>query len=410
MNNLPGARPEVFITTNCKCTVNVTISTPGNYPYFVKKIMLNRHDVKKVAFHPNIQGGPGTTLNNKGIEIRSNEEITVYAVNKQEYSTDAFAVFPLDTIGDSYLVITWNNQAAFLIIGTEDNTTINIVIADGTHITYDGVTYTAGMTLYITMNKYQTFHVFGGQDYTGTRITSTKKITVISGAYCTEIGAGGCDHLSSQMTPVETFGNTFVTINMPNCNSPVNFKIVASENNTDVNITGRAQVSLSEPGDKYLFKITDQSSKVITSTKPITMAFFSEGDCGSPSGDPAMILLQPTQQFAADYTFTTIDYPTNSFEDALTIVIPESEISGLKLDAQNISANWRKIDGSYDLRIADINVTKGSHTVYHENPTVIFLAISTGLASFNSYGYTSGQRLAPINSVSNISAEFNYCL
>lgn len=123
-----------------------------------------------------------------------------------------------------------------------------------------------------------------------------------------------------------------------------------------------------------------------------------------------MILLQPTQQFAANYTFTTIDYPSNSFEDALTIVIPESEISGLKLDAQNISANWRKIDGSNDLSITNINVTKGSHTVYHLNPTVIFLAISTGLASDNSYGYSSGQRLAPINSISNVSAEFNCCL
>lgn len=74
------------------------------------------------------------------------------------------------------------------------------------------------------------------------------------------------------MTPIETFGNTIVTINMPNCNSPVN--CVASENNTDVNITGRAQVILSEPGDIYLFQITDQSSKKVTSTKPISIALF----------------------------------------------------------------------------------------------------------------------------------------
>lgn len=402
MNNLNGAVPEVFITTDCRCTVNVNISTPLYDTSFFQSFSLNRHEVYNVAFTPNIQGGPGTILNNKGIEIRSTEEIAVYAVNKAQYSTDAFAVLPLDTLGVDYYVITWSIQAEFMIIATEQNTNVWIVIAKGTYIIYNGVTYTTGMTLNISMDRYQTFHVHGGPDYTGTRISSTNPITVISGAFCAGIGLGACDHLSSQLTPVETLGNTFVTINMPNCHRPVNFKIVASDNDTDVNITGIAEVKLSEPGDKYLFQIHDQSSKYVSSTKPIAIAFFAEGGCGVSKGDPAMILLQPTQQFAADYTFTTIDYPTNSFKDALTIVIPETEIGGLKLDGLNISANWRSIDGSTDLRITDINVTKGAHTIYHVNSIVTFLAVSTGIADFNSYGYSSGQRLAPINSVRHI--------
>ncbi|CAC5395655.1 unnamed protein product [Mytilus coruscus] len=111
-----------------------------------------------------------------------------------------------------------------------------------------------------------------------------------------------------------------------------------------------------------------------------------------------MIFLQPTQQFAPDYTFTTTDYPTNPFKDALTIVVPESEKGGLRLDGNNFSATWRRIEGSDDLRITDINISKGAHTIYHVNPIVTFLAVSTGLASANSYAYSSGQRLAPINS------------
>ncbi|CAC5395658.1 unnamed protein product [Mytilus coruscus] len=398
MDNLAGAVPEVFITTDCRCTVNVNISTPLYNTSFFESFSLNKHEVYNFAFNPSIQGGPGILLNNKGIEIKSDKEIAVYAVNKAIYSTDAFVVLPLDTLGVNYYVITWSNQAEFMIIATEQNTKVWIVIAKGTNIRYNGVTYTSGMTLNISMNRYQTFHVHGGPDYTGTRISSNNPITVISGAYCTRIGSGACDHLSSQLTPVETLGNTFVTISMPNCYRPVNFKIVTSENDTGVNITGIAHVNLSEPGDKYLFQITDQSSKLVSSTKPIAIAFFAEGGCGLSKGDPAMILLQPTQQFAADYTFTTIDYPTNSFNDALTIVIPEKEIGGLKLDGLNISANWRSIDGSNDLQITDINVTKGAHTIYHVNSIVTFLAVSTGIADYNSYGYSSGQRLAPINS------------
>ncbi|CAC5388027.1 unnamed protein product [Mytilus coruscus] len=254
-----------------------------------------------------IIGGPGTILSNIGIEIRSDEEIYVYAVNKLSHSTDAFVVFPVDTLGDNYYVITWSEEAEFMIFATEQNTSVNIVIAKGTYITYNSVTYTYGMTLNITMNRYQTFHVYGGPDYSGTRIISNEPITLITGALCTSIGQGSCDHVSSPMTPIETFGNTFVTINMPNCNRPVNFKIVTSDFDTDVNITGIASVSLDKPV-------------------------------------------------------------------------------------------WKSIDGSDDLQVTDINVTNGAHTVYHVNPTVTFLAVSTGLAHTESYAYSSGQRLARINS------------
>ncbi|XP_076080110.1 IgGFc-binding protein-like [Mytilus galloprovincialis] len=398
MYNPGGPVQEVFITTDCSCTVIVNVSTPLFDPNFFQTLRLSKHHVSKVTFSSSIQDGPGTILSNKGIDIKSDEEITVYGVNRAQATADAYTVFPLDTLGNDYYVITWANTAEFMIIATAENTVVKIAIANGTNVVYNSITYTAGMILNITLNMYQTFHVYGGPDYTGTRILSNKPITVISGASCTTIGVGGCDHLSSQMTPVETFGSTFVTFKMANCNTPVHFKIVASENKTDINITGEATVTLSKPGDRYIFQITDSSSKIVTSNKPIAIAFFSEGGCGQPTGDPAMLLLQPTQQFAADYTFTTIDNPINQFKDALTIVVPESKREGLILDGSNFTATWRKIDGSDDLRITDINITKGAHSIYHVNPIVTFLAVSTGLASSNGYAYSSGQRLAPINS------------
>ncbi|CAC5379477.1 unnamed protein product [Mytilus coruscus] len=94
-----------------------------------------------------------------------------------------------------------------MIIATEENTTVNIIVADETYIRYNTAHHTAGKMLNINMNKFQTFHVYGGPDYTGTRITSNEPISVKSGASCTSIGLGACDHLSSQMTPVETFDN-----------------------------------------------------------------------------------------------------------------------------------------------------------------------------------------------------------
>ncbi|CAC5395656.1 unnamed protein product [Mytilus coruscus] len=219
---------EVFVTTDSSCTVNVNVSAPLFDPNFFLTLSLSKHQVSTVTFNANIQDGPGTKLSNKGIEITSDEEITVYAVNKAQATADAYTVFPLDTLGDTYYVITWENKAQFMVIATEEISIVQIVIANGTNIVYNSVIYTARMLLNITLNRYQTFHVYGGPDYTGTTITSNKPIAVISGASCTNIGVGGCDHLSSQVTPVETFGSTFVTFKMANCNKPVHFKVVAS--------------------------------------------------------------------------------------------------------------------------------------------------------------------------------------
>lgn len=285
-----------------------------------------------------------------------------------------------------------------------DNTVIYLTTGKGaTSIVYKGVTYTTGMTLKIIMNRYESFHVFGGttSDFSGTYVKSSKVITVMSGSQCSNIGGGACDHLCSQLTSVDTFGKQFVSMNMPNCNVPVDFKIVTSSSNTNVNINRKAAVHLATAGDVHTFQITDQTSRTIVADKPIALAFFAEGGCGSNKGDPAMILMPPIEQFAADYTFSTIKTPGNPFQNALTVVIPSREINGLSLDGQPMTSyHWRQVHGSSDLKITNVNIVDGPHTIFHNNPTVTFIAVSTGTAEFNSYGYIAGQRLAPINSVS----------
>lgn len=403
MDNFYRGQLDVFITTDCLCTVNVNVSTPLFDPSFTTFRTVNGKQVIKVSFNHAIRG-IGTELSNKGIEIKSSKEITVYAVNKERVTTDAYVVFPVDTLGYMYYVITWTMRSTFMIVATDDNTNVEITVGKtGSSIIFNSATYTAGMTFSITMNKYQTFHAFGNlnSDYSGTRIKSSKVVTVISGSKCSKVGGGACDHLSSQMTPIDTFGKKYVTLNMPNCNVPVDFKIIASEKNTIVNIFGGVPVHMSTPGDLHSFQITDQSSRTIKADKPIAVAFFAEGGCAANMGDPAMVLLPPIEQFAADYTFSTIETSGNPFQNALTVIITSAEINGLLLDGNHITSHiWRQVQGRSDLRIADINITDGSHTIYHTNPTVTFLAVSTGIAKTNSYGYIAGQRLAPINSVS----------
>lgn len=403
MDNMPGAVLEVFITTDHNYEVTVNITTPLLNPSYLKTLTVKNKHVSKLSFNFFIQG-VGTELSNKGIHVQSDYEIAIYAVNKASGSTDAFIVFPVDVLGNQYYLITWDQNAQFMIIATDDNTVVTITPGrGGASIIFNSQVYKPGISLIITLNKYQTFHAFGGEmsDYSGTHIKSSKPIAVLSGNKCSQVGPGFCDHLASQMTPVDTFGNMFVTINMPSCNRPVNFKLVASENNTQVNISGRSPINLANSGDVYAFSTSSLAQTVVSTDNPTVLAFFAEGGCDLRIGDPAMILLPPIQQFASDYTFATVDFLSKPFNSSLTIVISDQEISGLFLDGHNVSsADWRPVIGSKTLRITNIMIKDGSHTIYHINPTVIFLAVSTGVAEVNSYGYVAGQRLSSINSVS----------
>lgn len=402
MDNYNPGTLQVFITTDNFHAIRVTITTPLFDSTYLRQLSVNKNVISTEIFNWNLRG-IGTELGNKGIDIKADNEITVYAVNKEKETTDAFVVFPCDAIGDEYYILTWNVRSAFMIIATMDNTVVHVTTGKGaTPIIYKGVTYSPGMTLTLIINTYESFHVQGLEtsDFSGTYVKSNKVITVMSGSQCSNIGGGACDHLCSQMTSVGTFGKQFVTMNMPNCNVPVDFKIVASSSNTYININGRGAVHLATAGDVHAFQVTDQTSRTIMADKPIALAFFAEGGCGSDQGDPAMILLPPIEQFAADYTFSTIKTPGNPFQNALTVVIPSTEVNGLSLDGHLMTSyHWQQVQGSSTLQITNVNIVDGPHTIFHSNPTVTFLAVSTGTAKYNSYGYIAGQRLAPINSV-----------
>jgi hypothetical protein len=51
--------------------------------------------------------GVDVELGNKGVLISATQEITVFGVNKEQYSTDGFVAFPTDTLGTEYVLITW---------------------------------------------------------------------------------------------------------------------------------------------------------------------------------------------------------------------------------------------------------------------------------------------------------------
>ena len=76
--------------------------------------------------------------------MKASGEISVYCVNKEQKSTDAYISLPVDVLGREYYAITYITDAELLVVGTEDNTTVNITWPTGagpTKVQFKGVTY-----------------------------------------------------------------------------------------------------------------------------------------------------------------------------------------------------------------------------------------------------------------------------
>ncbi len=69
----------------------------------------------------------------------------------------------------------------------------------------------------ITLNSMETYLIASDtNDLTGTRITSSKPLSVFSGSDCAQVprGRGSCDHLVEQVPPTVTWGSKFLVASL----------------------------------------------------------------------------------------------------------------------------------------------------------------------------------------------------
>ena len=155
-----------------------------------------------------------------GIQVTALAPVSVYIHQYHESRSEATIVLPITSIGREYYVMSYEGveqrgssyESEFLIVGTEDETTVEIQVSDQTKGGKG-----AGGTFTILLDQGDTYQVqarnFNG-DLTGSRITSDKKVAVFAGNKWTEvpIGCGLRDNLLEQMYAVDTWGKKFVTV------------------------------------------------------------------------------------------------------------------------------------------------------------------------------------------------------
>ena len=291
------------------------------------------------------------------------------------------------------------------------------------------------------LNKGQVYYIWTGNksgddaDLSGTwlKARDQKKIAVFQGAPHTNLPdkIRDRDHLFSQAMPVSYWGNTFVITSSLTRGRDI-IRVMAREDETQVFINGELKHTFdfaSNPKRTFEFEIGENdvycsdknhkgnlpypmvadSSCFITTSCPAATHLFMvsntydnkiNGVESTGKGDPAMVWVNPIEQRINDITFATYGSSNTHY---VNVVTDSSGVASMKLDGNDISADFHPVSGSNDKwYFARKAITYDTHRLTGDTG---FIAHVYGYGDKESYGYSAGGATKPLTQYITINGE-----
>ncbi len=327
--------------------------------------------------------GPGSALTSHAYRIRSTLPIVAYQFNPLEnvgvFSNDASILFPRQSLGTRYLILSWPQTIA----RTDDpNTNMGanlrpfvtvVALSPGTDVWVTpsvdvdaglGVPdIPAGQRTHFDMGPFDVLNLEANgfmADFTGTVVESDKPVAVFTGTEASDVPLWTtlydrkccADHLEHQMIPVSAVGRRYVVARTPPRTPAIRaaggdctvqdetdlFRIMALYDGTVVYTT------LPDPHDAIRLDsgqwvdIEPECDFELEANQPVLVGQFmrSQGTINVPlnlpGGDPSFIMVPPEEQWRSEYVFLT---PDKYAFDFVTITAPAG--SEITLDYQPLS-------------------------------------------------------------------------
>lgn len=387
--------PRPFLYINSETGATGTVAVPGIN--FSQNFTVAAHQVITVPLpFPDTFTLGSEIISKTGIHISADHPITVYGVNYEHQESDAFLALPVAVLGTEYINASYSN--AGLVQGSElgivaayDNTTVTITPSVKT------VGRLAGQPFTVVLHQGRTYQLRNTDgdrftnhigDLTGTIITSDKPVAVFGAHLCPNIpgNTAACNLIVEQLTPTNTWGTRFATMQLAFRTKGDPFRILAAKDNTNISINGNPATNLARG---QFYEVTLATPSYITSDQPVMVVQYEFGtDFDGIQGDPTMIVIPPLDQFRASYTISTVQVEPNWFQlNFANVIVPAAAIPSLQLDGAPVNpAIFRPVPGT-GFSGAQIALTPGVHQLAANSP---FGALVYGLAPADAYGYPAG--------------------
>ncbi len=384
---------ELFISGDKDANVEIEITSIN----FKKKLFVNAGTIESVKVPPLAEIRSSEIVEeDRAVHIKSDTPIQVYGLSTRYQTTDTYLALPTEVLGKDYRVMCYGYglelMAQFAVVATEDNTVVTIVPEVETSA---GVK--PGEIMRVVLNKGDVYQVAAKQDhlssrkcdFTGTKISATKNISVFSGHQCAYVPENikACNHLVEQVPPISTWGKHFYVGKLKG-RSEYRYRVMADQNNTKIYENSKL---ISQLNAGEFIERASKSNVLLTSNKQVLVSQYSLGyNNGDSLGDPMMILISPTQQFLKKYRLAT---PVNGeWNHYINVVVPTQAISSLLLNGFPVDSTKFEVVGISRYSIASIEVPFGTHTISASEPFGLYsYGFGHNYHAFDAYGTMGGQ-------------------
>lgn len=397
---------NLYIRSTTTSAVSVTVPVLGQINF----VLQSNRDTTIVLPVAQVYNTTSEALLNRAVYITSTEDISVVAMNSAPFSSDAVSLIPINHIpaAPKYIINTYRGTSSFpssfIIVGIQDNTTVEITPSQETKQSKQ-----ANIPFTITLNKGQVYMV-QSKDSSNLRgsvvrvINSCQKILVFSGARCSQVsynaGCSGCDHLWEQSVPTSHWGKSFQSLPMHQNNGYL-LSIVASENNTNILISGIGNVTLNA-NEGRTFSFTTNTIVCINSDLPISvMQLLRSGECnGHPSrlSDPSMFRLIPLNQWVKETSFS-IPSTQNLSQQFVSVLCKDPSkvlVNGAPLNSLSLLNNQA---GCYGLSVY----------TFQTNTSALYIHSDSAFYAYAyAYGNAESYVTSPGSAYENTALNFNF--
>jgi hypothetical protein len=350
--------------------------------------------------------------------LRSTQPVTVYQFNPLEYvigfqnsyTNDASLLLPANAMTPNYFAAAWPVwQTGFIgdfpgliaITATRDGTSVTVATTTTTHAGTGVPAFAPGVAQTLSLNAgdaVQLFAVVG--DLTGSLVQADKPVQVLGGHYCTQIpfGITACDHVEESMFPYEALSNRYIVTaptvpTLPGGKVEI-IRIIATEPNTVLEldpVQPGVPTTLANTGDVIEIANNAESFEIFANHKILVAQYMEGQDAGGSTGDPAMALAVPVEQYRTEYQFHA---PINYEISYVNVTAPLSAVITLDGSVTPL-AGFSPIGatGYGLLRVTLAQSGNGNHTMSSNEPFGISVY---GYGQYTSYWYPGGLDLSPI--------------
>ncbi|XP_071137216.1 IgGFc-binding protein-like [Mytilus edulis] len=334
---------------------------------------------------------PSDVIHSAGLEVHSDVRVNMYGLLYDGLYSEGFLLMPVRFASTEHIIPTlpYGYGKIFAVTAVNQNTVIliDLKLQSGS-ITYDNKQYGNKDTLRFVMNRYHTFQLSHTSDLSGTIVTSSKPVIVVSGNSCSRaVGynhAGGCQSFIESVLPTNQHDNLFIT---PHVATRLNNTVrLQSVHNTSLTIKiGNEKKSLSLMARDSLDFYYNTISLISPSDDILVMSY----PHGLPKhkGDPFMMTIPGVNQYLYEYDFVV---PTG-FDSYISITVQSDAIDGFLLDRNpfNIRSVFSISEGLYQFTTFSMSISTGFHHIEHSR-TVRFGLWINGNGDIDGYGYPAG--------------------